>query len=69
MRDAHVRAGRRSSAVGQWLLRTGAVSGGYRVSQGRRLARAGDITITPDPDGTVRVGGATHILLRGTATI
>lgn len=61
--------GSMNAGVGQWLFRTGAVSGGYRVSQGCRLGRAGDITITADPDGTVWVGGATHTLFRGTALV
>jgi predicted PhzF superfamily epimerase YddE/YHI9 len=53
--------------VAQWLLRTGAVSGSYRVSQGRRLGRAGDVTITADPDGTIWVGGNTNTLFHGAA--
>ena len=59
--------GSMNAAVGQWLTRTAAVSGSYRVSQGRRLGRAGDITITPDPDGTLWVGGNTSTLFHGTA--
>jgi predicted PhzF superfamily epimerase YddE/YHI9 len=45
------------------------VAGGYRVSQGRRLGRAGDIVITAEHDGTVWVGGATTTLFHGTAVI
>ncbi len=59
--------GSMNAAVGQWLTRIGAVSGSYRVSQGRRLGRAGDVTITPDPDGTLWVGGSTNTLFHGTA--
>jgi PhzF family phenazine biosynthesis protein len=59
--------GSMNAAVGQWLMRIGAVSGSYRVSQGRRLGRAGDITITPDPDGTLWIGGNTNTLFHGTA--
>ena len=59
--------GSMNAAVAQWFWRTGAVSGGYRVSQGRRLDRAGDITITADPDGTIWVGGNTRTLFRGVA--
>ena len=59
--------GSMNAAVGQWLTRIGAVSGSYRVSQGRRLGRAGDVTIAPDPDGTLWVGGSTSTLFRGTA--
>jgi PhzF family phenazine biosynthesis protein len=59
--------GSMNAAVAQWLFRTGAVSGSYRVSQGQRLDRAGDITITADPDGTIWVGGNTNTLFQGTA--
>ena len=61
--------GSMNASVGQCLTRTGEVTGPYRVSQGRRLGRAGEISITPDPDGTVWVGGATTTLFRGTALI
>jgi predicted PhzF superfamily epimerase YddE/YHI9 len=47
--------------------RTGAVPGGYRVSQGGRLDRAGDVTITADPDGAIWAGGNTSTLFHGTA--
>ena len=46
---------------------TGAVSGSYVVSQGRRLGRAGEIVIDVDADGTVWVGGATTTCFRGSA--
>jgi PhzF family phenazine biosynthesis protein len=59
--------GSMNAAVAQWLLRTGAVSSSYRVSQGRRLGRAGDVTITADPDGTIWVGGNTNTLFHGAA--
>ena len=59
--------GSMNASVAQWLLRTGAVSGSYRVAQGRRLGRAGDVTITAEPDGTIWVGGDTNTLFHGTA--
>jgi PhzF family phenazine biosynthesis protein len=59
--------GSMNAAVAQWFLRADVVAGGYRVSQGRRLHRAGDITITADPDGTIWVGGNTSTLFQGTA--
>jgi PhzF family phenazine biosynthesis protein len=61
--------GSMNASVGQWLTRTGAVPGGYRVSQGTRLGRAGDVSITQDADGNEWVGGATNTLFRGTALI
>lgn len=61
--------GSMNASVAQWLARTGEAGTGYRVSQGRRLDRAGDITITIDADTTVWVGGATQTLFSGTALI
>jgi PhzF family phenazine biosynthesis protein len=59
--------GSMNASVGQWLVRTQAVLGSYRVSQGRRLGRAGDVSIIADPEGTVWVGGSTNTLFHGTA--
>ncbi len=61
--------GSMNASVGQWLIRTGRMVDAYRVSQGARLGRAGDIAITPDDAGNVWVGGATTTLFRGTALI
>ncbi len=61
--------GSMNASVGQWLVRTGVVSGNYRVSQGQRLGRAGDVTITPEADGKVYVGGTTTTLFHGTALV
>lgn len=61
--------GSMNASVGQWLLGSGAMAGGYKVSQGSKLGRAGDITISADPNGAVWVGGATNTLFRGTAAI
>ena len=61
--------GSMNASVGQWLVRSGAVAGGYRVSQGSRLGRAGDIVITVGDDGSVWVGGWTTTLFRGEALI
>ncbi|WP_163542947.1 PhzF family phenazine biosynthesis protein [Occultella kanbiaonis] len=59
--------GSMNASVGQWLVRTGERVDGYRVSQGRRLDRAGDITVTVDAHRAVWVGGQTQTLFRGTA--
>jgi len=61
--------GSMNASVGQWLIGSGAVAGSYRVSQGARLGRAGDITITADPDGTVWVGASTTPCFTGTARL
>ena len=58
-----------NASVAQWLTRTGRVPAGFRVSQGQRLGRAGELTVTTDSDGPVWVGGATNTLFRGTAVL
>ncbi|MEV7289545.1 PhzF family phenazine biosynthesis protein [Streptomyces sp. NPDC093252] len=60
--------GSMSAAVGQWLA-TGGAPAAYRVSQGARLGRAATIEVTTGTDGTVRVGGTTEILVRGTVIL
>ena len=58
-----------NASAGQWLFRTGQVNTSYRVSQGAKLGRSGDITVSADEDGTVWIAGATTTLFHGTATI
>ena len=61
--------GSMNAGVGQWLTATGAAPSSYRVSQGARVGRAGTVEITADPDGTVWVGGAATICIRGSITL
>ena len=56
-----------NASVAQWLLREGQVSGGYRVSQGTRLGRAGSVAVELTADGQVWVGGAVTTCFRGSA--
>jgi PhzF family phenazine biosynthesis protein len=61
--------GSMNASVGQWLTATGAAPATYRVSQGARVGRAGTVEITADPDGTVWVGGAATVCIRGSITL
>ncbi|MEU9337051.1 PhzF family phenazine biosynthesis protein [Streptomyces sp. NPDC048290] len=61
--------GSMNAGVGQWLISTGTAPTAYRVSQGSRLGRAASIEVTADGDGTVWVGGATTVAIRGTITL
>lgn len=61
--------GSMNASVGQWLTSTGAAPPQYRVSQGARLGRAGEISVVAEPDGSVWVGGATTTCLEGVATL
>lgn len=54
-----------NASIGQWLLRTGRVSGSYVAIQGSRLGRHGRIHITADADGSVWVGGTTTTSVTG----
>lgn len=57
-----------NASVAQWFTTTGRAPNHYLVSQGARLDRAGEITITVEND-TVWVGGATAIRFQGTAVV
>lgn len=61
--------GSMNASVGQWLTRTGVAPARYKVSQGTRLGRSGEITVTTAADGTVWVGGTTTTCFRGTAVL
>ncbi|MFT4231247.1 MAG: PhzF family phenazine biosynthesis protein [Leucobacter sp.] len=56
-----------NASVAQWLTSTGQAPERYTVSQGARLGRAGEITITTE-DGIVWVGGAASVLFAGTVS-
>lgn len=61
--------GSMNASVGQWLTSTGAAPAHYRVSQGARLGRAGEISVVAESDGSVWVGGATTTCFEGVATL
>lgn len=56
--------GSMNASVGQWLVKTGAVTGPYTVSQGARANRAGTIYVTPDHD-TLWIGGGCTTCING----
>ncbi len=61
--------GSMNASVAQWLTGAGQAPSNYRVSQGSRLGRAGEITIEVADTGQVWVGGATRTCFSGTALI
>ena len=58
-----------NASVAQWLIRTGVAPASYKVSQGTRLGRTGEISVRADDDGTVWIGGITTTCFRGDAII
>jgi PhzF family phenazine biosynthesis protein len=61
--------GSMNASVGQWLIGAGSAPDHYTVSQGARLGRAGEITISSDTDGSIWVGGSTITCFRGQALL
>jgi PhzF family phenazine biosynthesis protein len=58
-----------NASAAAWLLATGRLTAPYTASQGSAIGRAGRISITQDPDGTVWTGGRTVTVVRGTVAI
>lgn len=54
-----------NASVGQWMIQSGKAPSQFRVSQGGRVGRAGEIDIHADEQGTVWVGGVTTTCIRG----
>ncbi|MGW8482567.1 PhzF family phenazine biosynthesis protein [Microbacterium sp. NPDC055903] len=61
--------GSMNASVGQWLTSTGALPPSYLSSQGARLDRAGEISVSTDDAGQVWVGGKTTVGIQGTITL
>ena len=58
-----------NSALGHWLQAEGLLTQPLSVAQGTCIERHGRIAITPAGDGSVRIGGQTHILIEGTVLL
>ncbi len=57
-----------NAALGQWLLRTGRVAGGYVAAQGTAVGRRGRVHVDPEGDD-VWVGGPTVVGVRGSVAL
>lgn len=57
------------ASAAQWLTASGVASTPYAVSQGARLARAGEVSISTDGDGGVWVGGACTVAITGSIEV
>ncbi len=58
-----------NASLAQWLIGGGVAPRSYRAAQGARVGRAGSVQLSADPDGTVWVGGAATVLIRGEITL
>lgn len=54
-----------NAGIAQWLIREGTAPSRYRVSQGAKVGRQGEITIAADDAGEVWVGGTSTTCIKG----
>jgi len=60
-----------NAALAHWMLSDGRLISNVVVAQGTKIGRSGRVYISPDQsvDGSVRIGGQTHILIEGTVQL
>ncbi len=58
-----------NASVAGWLLASGRITAPYMAAQGGAIGRAGRISITQDPDGTVWTGGRVATVVAGTVDL
>jgi PhzF family phenazine biosynthesis protein len=66
--DEDPASGAANGLIAAWLRElepAGALSRGYTVSQGREIGRDARLDVAIDPDGTVWVGGRSHVVVDG----
>lgn len=54
-----------NAAIAKWLSSTDRLTEEVIVSQGTRIQRNGKVTIRPDKNGTVWIGGDVHMIVEG----
>ena len=54
-----------NSALAHWLQSRGELGEPVTVAQGTRIERLGRVYWQPQDDGSVRIGGRTHVLIDG----
>jgi PhzF family phenazine biosynthesis protein len=58
-----------NAALAHWMHAEGRLPGPVTVSQGTRIGRLGRVSIRPMPDGGIRIGGRTHLLIEGVLSL
>lgn len=58
-----------NAAIAQWLSASGRLQKPYVAAQGTVIGRLGRVTVTPDNQGAVWIGGQVHILIDGEVRI
>lgn len=58
-----------NAAIAKWLSSKNRLSQEIIVSQGTRIQRQGKVTIRPDKNGTIWIGGDVHIIVKGSVLL
>ncbi|WP_296417429.1 PhzF family phenazine biosynthesis protein [Pseudooctadecabacter sp.] len=58
-----------NAALAHWFQDKGLADAPYCVAQGTQIGRTGRVFVTPSPDGSIRIGGHTNILIKGHVTL
>ncbi len=58
-----------NAALAHWFQAQGRAETPYKVAQGTNIGRQGRVHVIPSPDGTIRIGGHTNVLIEGTVIL
>lgn len=58
-----------NAALAHWFQQQNRASAPYMVAQGTQIGRVGRVHVTPTPDGQIKIGGHTNILIEGQVTL
>lgn len=58
-----------NAALGMWLRAQGRLTEPIRIAQGRCAHREGQVSIRPDADDAIWIGGDVHIVVEGTVSL
>lgn len=58
-----------NAALAHWFQQQGRVDASYVVAQGTQIGRVGRVHVIPTPDGNIKIGGHTTILIDGRVTL
>ena len=58
-----------NAALAHWFQDQGRADRPYMVAQGTKIGRVGRVHVIPAPDGQMKIGGHTNILIEGSVTL
>jgi PhzF family phenazine biosynthesis protein len=58
-----------NAALAHWFQQQGRANAPYMVAQGTKIGRVGRVHVIPTPEGDIKIGGHTNILIEGRVTL